>query len=224
MATVDEICLGEQVDALRPFCHEILFRAFSRPERKIFSGRLVTAGYELQRGVTRWRVTSHNAAKQEELAERKLQLVSPTASAEWSTGIAPRAKVRALRNGIESRNRIGRLSDDENFFGLRQIVSLGLSYNRKGLKLADAFLALNESWSAGHILKVMEACASLEREAEDDGFDPLWHARKGRGLTFLVEHIDDVLDELGRVSDFPPIIFSEEPPDKSECAVPGFAL
>lgn len=62
-----------------------------------------------------------------------------------------------------------------------------------------------------HLNVVLRKCLELpkERHFREEGEDPLWHARKGRDVSFLIQHLDIIVrsvncvDEVGRFQPVP---------------------
>jgi len=51
----------------------------------------------------------------------------------------------------------------------------------------------------------LEKCLELpkKRDFGEEGNDPLWHAQRGRDISFLLQHLDVIVQSLKCVDEFP---------------------
>lgn len=98
-------------------------------------------------------------------------------------------KVKILRNGIVSRNRIGWLTNKTH-----HVTNL-LVYNNNSLKIAKQFFDLNADLTPSHLLEVMDAAARYiaDNPLTEGEYDPNYNIRKGAHLTSLLKELDAVL-------------------------------
>jgi hypothetical protein len=207
LTAVEELCKPYNIDDVRlRYVHEILVRALSAKELYSLThwciarvvGQLEMVVYDRS---DRWRRANRKA----QYEKRVTRLGGLQIPGEATVDAAPAEKARILRNGIQARNRIGRL--DENTI----LVTAYLVASRKSITLAEEFFGRNPAWAPSDVLKVLDECVQREAEPEDDGFDRLWHARRGRNLGFLIRHLENIVQELGLSASFPAIVFEESP-------------
>jgi hypothetical protein len=204
LAAVEELCTGYQIDEGRlTYVHEILAGALSRDLRMschpAVKAVVTPLWVHVANQVDRWHVDRRKAWYEQRVSAMGGFEIRDEATVD----LAPAQKARILRNGVQQRNRIGRLNEETEFF--KDYVSA----SHKSITLAEEFFRRNPAWAPSDVLKVLDECVKREAEPEDDGFDPLWHARQGRNLAFLIRNLDRIVQELGTSASFPAIVFEE---------------
>ena len=133
------------------------------------------------------------------LKDRAQQYKSPDKIKETRADISAAEKVQVLRNAL-SINNIGAF-DDKN-----QIHHQVAIYNNRTFDAANQFFQANPDFTVAHLMLVLEKCLELpkERDFREEGTDPLWHARKGRDISFLLQHLDVIVQSLGCVDEIGP--------------------
>ena len=152
------------------------------------------------------------ADRQLEWNARQQKHQSADAHLEDDPVLSAAAKVKVLENGILSLNQMGVLNCNyETKLNL-------LRYNRNSLDLAKQFFNLNPAATPGHLLDVMERCAShvANHPLEAGEFDEHYTLRKGTHLTSLLAELPAIVAdaELGdSMPAFQPVARETEPAD-----------
>ena len=122
---------------------------------------------------------------------------SPDNNKEARSDISAAEKLQVLRNALIAINNIGAF-DDKN-----QIHHQVVEYNKRTLDAALVFFQANPDFTVAHLIAVMQKCLELpkERDYREEGNDPLWHARKGRDISFLLQHFDIIVQSLNCVDE-----------------------
>lgn len=131
------------------------------------------------------------------LKKRAEQYASPDVRKEIRADISPAEKVQVLRNSLASRNNIGGFDEKGKLH--HQVVD----YNNRTFDAAYEFFKANPDFTVADLNKVLGKCLELpkERDYREQGNDSLWHARKGKDVSFLLEHLDVIVGSLGCVDE-----------------------
>jgi len=140
------------------------------------------------------------AQQTEILKQRAEQYTSPDKAKETRADLSAAEKVQVLRNSLAARNNIGAF-DDHNH--LRHQV---VDYNNRTFDAANQFFQANPDFTVAHLITVLEKCLELPKDPPhtQEGNDPLWHARKGREISFLLQHLDVIVQSLNCVDEIAP--------------------
>jgi len=140
------------------------------------------------------------------LKDRSQQYQSPDISKESRPDICAAEKLQVLRNSLIAINNIGAF-DDKN-----QLHHQVVEYNNRTFDAANQFFQANPDFTVAHLLTVLGKCLELpkERDYREEGNDSLWHARKGRDISFLLQHLDIIVQSLNCVDEIGP--FQPLPP------------
>jgi hypothetical protein len=146
------------------------------------------------------------------LKDRAQQYKSPDKLKETRADISAAEKVQVLRNALIAVNSIGAFDD------MNQLHHQVAIYNKRTFDAALLFFQANPDFTVAHLLAVLEKCLELpkERDYMEEGNDPLWHARKGSDISFLLQHLDIIVqslncvDEVGPFQPLPPGTFSRK--------------
>jgi hypothetical protein len=84
-------------------------------------------------------------------------------------------------------------------------------FNSSSLSSAEKFFVRNRAWTASQVLTILEKCGELPEEPDHPGHDPLWYARHGRHLGFLIPNIETTAQELGLSASLPLIVLEDLP-------------
>jgi hypothetical protein len=123
-------------------------------------------------------------AEQEAIREK---FKSPTRHQEKETDLSPDEKVTVLRNAIKSQN--------ETYPEQPRIATPPNSF-----KLAKDFFTLNPHLSVYDVMDIMGFCVfSADRRPE--GYDPIWHVRRGTDVRFFFKQFELILKELEEAID-----------------------
>jgi hypothetical protein len=158
------------------------------------------------------------ASQERILKDRSEKYRSPDKAKETKADLSVAQKVQVLRNALNSINNIGAF-DDKNQFK-HQVVD----YSTRTFDAANQFFQANPDFTVAHLLAVLGKCLELpkERDFREEGNDPLWHARKGRDIGFLLQHLDIIVQSLGCVDEIahfqplPPGALSRKPSQSSK--------
>jgi hypothetical protein len=138
------------------------------------------------------------------LKNRAEQYKSPDVRKETRADLSAGEKVQVLRNSLAARNNIGAFDYKGNLH--HQVVD----YNNRTFDAAYEFFQANPDFTVADLNKVLEKCLNLPKESgTEEGTDPLWHARKGKDVSFLIQHLDiivkslDCVDEVARFQPVP---------------------
>ena len=71
---------------------------------------------------------------------------------------------------------------------------------------AYEFFQANPDFTVAHLNAVLDKCLPLPKEPAhtQEGNDPLWHARKGKDISFLIQHLDKIAASLNCVDEVAP--------------------
>jgi len=145
------------------------------------------------------------AQQAQTLQQRAQEYVSPDAAKECCADISPGEKVKVLRHSLHTRNSIGVFNDKN------QLENRVVEYNDRAMDAAYAFFQANPGFTVADLNGVLDRCLQLPKEGDfrEDGKDPLWHARKARDISFLIEHLDTIVASLNCVDAVP--VFTSVP-------------
>ena len=137
------------------------------------------------------------AEQAEILKQRAEKHASPDQDKETQAHLTAGEKVQVLRNSLAARNYIGAF-DDKN-----QLHHQVVEYNNRTFEAAYQFFQANPDFTVAHLNAVLDKCLLLPKDpatqANGEGHDPLWHARKGREVAFLIQHLDKIVTALNCV-------------------------
>jgi hypothetical protein len=139
------------------------------------------------------------------LKKRTEQYASPDKAKETKADLSAAEKVQVLRNSLASRNNIGAFDDKGKLH--HQVVD----YNNRTFDAAYEFFKANPDFTVADLNVVLDKCFELPKEPPhtQEGNDPLWHARKAKDISFLIQHLDiivkslDCVDEIGQFQPVP---------------------
>jgi hypothetical protein len=142
------------------------------------------------------------------LKKRDEQFASPDKPKETRADLSAAEKVQALRNSLAARNNIGAFDDKGKLH--HQVVD----YNNRTFDAAYVFFQANPDFSVADLNTVLEKCLVLPKEPPhtQEGNDPLWEARKGRDISYLIQHLDIIVGALNCVDEVAP--FQPVPADQ----------
>jgi hypothetical protein len=108
-------------------------------------------------------------------------------------------KVQVLRNSLASRNNIGAFDAKGKLH--HQVVD----YNNRTFDAAYEFFLANPDFTVADLNVVLGKCLTLPKEPDNqEGNDPLWHARRGKDISFLIQHLDIIVKSLDCVDEVAP--------------------
>jgi predicted transcriptional regulator len=139
----------------------------------------------------------HKDSQTQILKDRSLQYKSPDKLKESRADISAAEKVQVLRNALMEINNIGAFNDKN------QLTHQVVEYNKRTFDAAYAFFQANPDFTVAHLIAVVEKCLELpkERDYREEGNDPLWHARKAKDISFLIQHLDIIIQSLNCVDE-----------------------
>ena len=142
------------------------------------------------------------------LKKRAEQYASPDKAKETRADLSAAEKVQVLRNSLAARNNIGAFDDKGKLH--HQVVD----YNNRTFEAAYKFFQANPDFTVTDLNVVLGMCLVLPKEPPhtQEGNDPLWHARKGKDISFLIQHLDIVVKSLDCVDEVAP--FQPVPADQ----------
>ena len=134
------------------------------------------------------------------LKKRAEQFVSPDKAKETRADLSAAEKVQVLRNSLAARNNIGAFDDKGKLH--HQVVE----YNKRTFDAAYEFFQANPDFTVADLNVVLEKCLTLPKEPPhtQEGNDPLWHARKAKDISFLIQHLDIIVKSLDCVDEVAP--------------------
>jgi hypothetical protein len=138
------------------------------------------------------------------LKKRAEQYASPDEAKETRADLSAAEKVQVLRNSLASRNNIGA------FDGNGKLHHQVADYNNRTFDAAYEFFQANPDFSVADLNVVLDKCLELPKEPPhtQEGNDPLWHARKAKDISFLIQHLDIIvksLDCVDEIAQFQPV-------------------
>jgi hypothetical protein len=137
------------------------------------------------------------------LKKRAEQYASPDVRKETRADLSAAEKVQVLRNSLASRNNIGAFDDKGKLH--HQVVD----YNNRTFDAAYEFFLANPDFTVAALNVVLDKCLTLPKEpSNEEGNDPLWHARRGKDISFLIQHLDIIVKSLNcvdEVAQFQPV-------------------
>ena len=137
------------------------------------------------------------------LKKRAEQYASPDVRKETRADLSTAEKVQVLRNSLASRNNIGAFDDK------CKLHHRVVDYNNRTFDAALVFFQANPDFSVADLNVVLDKCLALPREPSNgEGTDPLWHARKAKDISFLIQHLDIIvksLDCVDEIAQFQPV-------------------
>ena len=140
-----------------------------------------------------------NAQQTAILNQRAEQYASPDKAKETRADLSAAETVQVLRNSLASRNNIGAFDDKGKLH--HQVVD----YNNRTFDGAYNFFQANPDFTVADFNTVLEKCLLLPKEpASTEGTDPLWHARKAKDVSFLIQHLDIIVKSLDCVDEVAP--------------------
>src|SRR5205085_12233320 len=113
-------------------------------------------------------------------------------------------KVIVLRKSLSARNKVGAYDADG------KLQNNVVEYNNRTFDAALEFFKANPDFTVSDFNTVLDKCLSLPSEPPHTavGNDPLWHARKGRDVTYLIKQMDIIVksvDCVDQVAPFQPV-------------------
>ena len=159
--------------------------------------------YERQREMAR---QARERQQTEELDRRRQAHRSPLEGSECDATLPAAKKVEVLRAALISRSRIGYRGPKET------IIDNFIVVKHSSLAAAERFFAANPELPAGALIRIVDRCIALHESwaaesvhpPEEDEFDPHFYARRAFTLSFLLLHLDKLLD-LVNLDDLPRI-------------------
>jgi hypothetical protein len=137
------------------------------------------------------------------LKKRAEQYASPDKAKETRADLSAAEKVQVLRDSLVSRNNIGAFDDKGKLH--HQVAD----YNNRTFDAAYVFFQANPDFTVGDLNTVLDKCLTLPKEpSNEEGTDPLWHARKAKDISFLIQHLDIIvksLDCVDEIAQFQPV-------------------
>jgi hypothetical protein len=138
------------------------------------------------------------------LKNRAEQYASPDVRKETRADLSAAEKVQVLRSSLASRNNIGAFDDQDKLH--HQVVD----YNNRTFDAAYEFFLANPDFRVADLNVVLEKCLELPKEPPhtQEGTDPLWHARKAKDISFLLQYLDIIvksLDCVDEIAQFQPV-------------------
>ena len=123
-------------------------------------------------------------------------------------------QVQVLRNSLAARNNIGAFDDKGKLD--HQVVDC----NNRTFDAAFQFFQANPDFTVADLNTILEKCLPLPKEPSGtEGTDPLWHARKAKDISFLIQHLDVIVKSLDCVDEVAP--FQPVPADQLFRRRPG---
>lgn len=146
------------------------------------------------------RVQNEVWSRQQERARKHL---SPDKVKEGDATISAAEKVKVLKNSLIAKNRAGWGSDEG------KLVSQVVEYTDRSLKAAHKFFQANPDVSVEHLSMILDDCAQIKfyHPITEGERDPLFWARRGTHLSFLLGHLDKIITQLDRGDQLPPITY-----------------
>jgi hypothetical protein len=139
------------------------------------------------------------ARQTEILKDRAERYASPDKAKESTADLSAAEKVQVLRNSLASRNNIGAFNERNQLH--HQVVD----YNNRTFDAAYEFFTANPDFTVADLNTVLEKCLPLPKEpSSTEGTDPLWHARKAKDISFLIQHLDIIVKSLDCVDEVAP--------------------
>ena len=138
------------------------------------------------------------------LKKRAEQHASPDKAKETRANLSAGEKVQVLRNSLASRNNIGAFDNKGKLH--HQVVD----YNNRTFDAAYEFFKANPDFTVADLNVVLNKCHELLKEPPhtQEGTDPLWHARKAKDISFLIQHLNIIvksLDCVDEIAQFQPV-------------------
>jgi transposase len=137
------------------------------------------------------------------LKKRAERYASPDKGKETRADLSAAEKVQVLRNNLASRNNIGA------FDGKGKLHHQVVDYNNRTLDAAYQFFLANPDFTVADLNMILEKGLILpEQPANQEGNNPLWHARRAKDITFLIHHLDIIvksLDCVDEIAQFHPV-------------------
>jgi hypothetical protein len=148
------------------------------------------------------------AQQTEVLKQRAQQYDSPDKAKETRADLSAAEKVQVLRNSLAARNNIGAFDDKGKLH--HQVVD----YNNRTFDAAYEFFQASPDFTVTDLNTVLGKCLTLPKEPPhtQEGSDPLWHARKGKDISFLIQHLDIIVKSLDCVDEV--ALFQPVPVDR----------
>ena len=148
------------------------------------------------------------AQQTEILNQRAEQYDSPDKAKETRADLSAAEKVQVLRNSLAARNNIGAFDDKGKLH--HQVVD----YNKRTFAAVYEFFQANPDFTVTDLNTVLGKCLPLPKEPPhtQEGNDPLWHARKAKDISFLIQHLDIIVKSLDCVDEVAP--FQPVPADQ----------
>jgi hypothetical protein len=134
------------------------------------------------------------------LKVRAEKYASPDRAKETRADLSAAEKVQVLRNSLAARNNVGAFDEQG------QLQHQVLEYNNRTFDAAYEFFQANPDFTVANLNTVLEKCLALPKEPPhtQEGNDPLWHARKGKDVSFLLQHLDIIVKSLNCVDEVAP--------------------
>ena len=134
------------------------------------------------------------------LKVRAEKYASPDNAKETRADLSAAEKVQVLRNSLAARNNIGAFDEQG------QLQHQVVEYNNRTFDAAYQFFQANPDFTVTDLTQVLGKCLALPKEPPHthEGNDPLWHARKGKDLSFLIQHLDIIVGALNCVDEVGP--------------------
>jgi hypothetical protein len=130
------------------------------------------------------------------LKKRAEQYASPDKAKEARADLSAGEKVQVLRNSLVAQNNIGAFDDKGKLH--HQVVD----YNNRTFDAAYEFFKANPDFTVAALNVVLEKGLTLPKEPDNqEGNDPLWHARKAKDISFLIQHLDIIVKSLDCVDE-----------------------
>lgn len=168
----------------------------------IFDGRPVYCGlnyhqigYAVLCKITPWAEQRQEQQRQENIAKRAIEYVSPDRDKESDASLSAGEKMQVFNQSLQARNRIGRFDEWGHF--LEDVVLI----QRNSLNLARQFFQLNAALTPTHLNQVLDECIKLPRTI--DGLDPVWHAKNGYKISFLLNNLGTIAGQVNMLSKLP---------------------
>lgn len=155
-------------------------------------------GFMIYSRMDKWVEERKAEMRGQNINERTLKFASPDLDKENDPGLSAAEKMQVFNQSLQARNRIGRY-DEHNDFS-EDVVMI----QQQSMNLARQFFQLNPALTPAHLNLVLDQCLKLPRTI--DGLDPVWHAKNGYKISFLLNNLITIAGQLNISSKLPAIV------------------
>lgn len=175
------------------------FHSLKFDERRVYCGRQVhEISYAAFCRMNEWLEKQAEARRQDAMKQRALNFASPDKDKESDAGLSAAEKMQVFNQSLQARNRIGRYDENGQFTeGVVLIQRQSLNYVRQ-------FFQLNPSLTPAYLNLVLDECLKLPRTI--DGLDPVWYAKNGYKISFLITNLATIAGQLNMLSKLPAFV------------------